>query len=496
MKLFNARGWAATVGAFALMVSGSFANNLCNLGASPCSGAAPARGCAGGPPPSAPIAHPTVSPCTGGGSFNFTGTQYATSCSNFGATCTNILVPPFRFWSYDNFGGGSGANSGCQILNSTSDQDWFVNALLDGLVTNPAAAGRWVAYQANWVGPGVDGAPSGAGLRTVVEVSAPIAAMEGTVNHGGWYLLTSAPNAGGYDFDTVTGVTGGCGAADVPTTPVPSLTIVGRTAACTGNPTTTLATPNAIDSANYGDVSINLSDVAGAWYSEGGKNSAPPLIAGFQIVYKAMTEPTSSLYGAGGWLPVRDPANPSMAHAVVAVGTAGAISVSLPKTATTVWLAARVVYSAGAAVNPPGTFDPTTSGPQVASAVGGHCGPVNFGGVPTAVTFDSITATRTPQGVLVRWATSFEDDVNGFVVYRTANPAGSTDSADAVLPWASAHGPGAAYEFLDSGATGSGAYYYVIQEQTFSGPGASSAVVAASSLADGGSVGGRSRAKH
>lgn len=491
MKLLNARGWAATVGTFALMVSGSFAATNCNLGATPCSGAAPARGCQGGPPPSAPIAHPTLSPCAGGGSFNFTGTQYATTCSNFGGSCASIAVPPFRFWAHDNYGGATGANSGCQILNATSDVDWFVNGLLDGLTANPAAAGRWIAYQANWVGPAIDGGAAGA--RTVIEASAPITTVEGTVNHSAWYMLASMSNVGGYDFDRITGVTGGCSAADVPTAPVPSVSIVGRTAACTGNPTATTGTNNAVDGTNYGDVSINISDVAGQWFSEGGRNAAPALITGFQIVYKAAPEPTSSVYATGGWLPVRDPGTPTMAMGLVPVGTAGAINVTLPKAVGSAWLAARVVYSGGAAVNPTGTFDPATAGPQVASPVGLHCGPVQFGGIITAVTFDSITATRTPQGVLVRWTTSFEDDVNGFVVYRTANPAGSTDSSDAVLPWASAHGPGMAYEFLDSGANGSDAYYYVIQEQTFSGPGASSAVVPAQGLSDGGTAGGRSR---
>lgn len=488
MNFRNAYSWAGVV-TFSMVSTVALAATNCNLGASPCSGSAPARGCQGGPPPSAPIAHPMLSPCGGGGSFNFTGTQYATTCSNFGGSCANIAVPPFRFWAHDNYGDVAGANSGCQILNGTSDVDWFVNGLLDGLTANPAAAGRWIAYQANWVGPAVDGAPAGA--RTVVEVSAPVATAEGTVNHTAWYMLASVSNAGGYDFDRITGVTGGCTAADVPTAPVPSLTIVGRTTACTGSFVMTMGTNNTTDGTNYGDIQINLSDVSGQWFSEAGRNAAPDLVAGFQVLYRPAPEPTSSVFATGGWTPVRDPATPSMARGVIPVGTVGPVTVTVPKTVGPVWLAARVVYTGGAAVNPLGAFDPATAGPEVASAIGAHCGPLSFGDAVVAVIFDTVSVTRTPQGVRVRWTTSLEDDVNGFAVYRTMNPSGSTDSTDAVLPWISAHGSGLAYEFLDRGATGSETYYYVVQEQTFSGPGASSAVV--QSLGPSGASGGRSR---
>jgi hypothetical protein len=502
MKPFNARGLAALVGAVVLMAPiGAQAASGCNLGATPCPGASP-YGCGGGNPAPVSVWHSGFAPCAGGGSVNLTGTQYAMTCSNFGGSCANVSVPPFRFYSYDNYS-GAGFNSGCQNRNAPSSVDWYVNSDLDLSIATPG--GRWLFYQANWAGPAVDGPlpPSLAGTRTVIEASditnfmpAPPYSEVPSVNHGAWYVLASVDFQGGeYSLDRVTGVTGGCAAGDVPTAMVPSVTIQGRTLACTNDPTATTGTNNSVDGTNYGDIQVNLSDSTGQWFNETGRNAAPNLIAGFQIVYKSAPEPTSSNYATGGWIPVRDTANPTQARGIIPQGAAGPYTVTVPKAAAPLWLAARVVYSAGATANPTGTFDPATAGPQVTSKVGPHCGPVNFGGIVTAVTFDSITATRTHKGVLVRWTTSFEDDVNGFVVYRTSNPAGSTDSADAVLPWASAHGPGLAYEFLDSAATGSDPYYYVIQEQTFSGLGASSAVVAAQGLSDGGAVGGRSRGK-
>lgn len=495
MSQFRGTAGLEGVAVVLLLASPALAATNCNLGPSPCSGPGVSHGCAGGPPPSSPIAHPTISPCSGGGSFNFTGTQYAATCSNLMGNCANISVPPLRFWAHDNYAGPSGANSGCQLLNTTSDVDWFANAVLDGLASPGAADGRWVLYQTNWVGPAVDG--SAAGARTVVEISAPLSTTEGTADHTAWYMLASMSNAGGYDFDRVTGVTGGCTPGDIPAAPVPTVSVVGRTAACTGSPTPTDARANAVDGVNYCNIDIDVSDTAGQWFSEAGANQAPALIAGFQVVYAGAAEPTTSNYASGNWQPVRDPANPTLAMGLIPVGATGPFTVAMPKALGMAYVAVRVVYAAGATANPTGTFDPlSATGPQVTSAVGGHCGPIRFGH-PDAVSFDTLTASRSADGVWVRWTTALEQDVNGFVVFRSANPAGSTNPADAVLPWMPAHGTGLAYEFLDRSATSpSDSFYYVIQEQTFSGPGVSSAVLPVNPAGtDGGVSGGRSRAR-
>lgn len=507
MKLFSAHRWALVA---ATMLAGPTLLEAqvlrCNM-TSPC-GNAPAPPC-GSCPVGPFVWHASANPCTGSnGSFNLIGTGYENTCA-LGNGCT-VGQPLLRYWQYDFY---SKANNGCQKQDDVpAGTEWMVNAFLDD-GTSPAP-GHWYMYQASWTGPSVDGcynAPGAPSPRTVAELSFVDAngpshtGTEGTINHGSFYLVNSVPLTQQFEFDTTTGGTG-CTAAEVKAAPVAGLTIVGRTLACTGNATpTTSGTADVLT--GYHDIGITLSDPNPDWYNESGLNGAPPLIVGYQIVYKTGAEPTTSATSA--WAPVYDPTDntaPKNALGVVLLGTATAVTVAVPDmpAGTNYWFATRIVYQ-DVTENPTAPFDPATGtpsapvGPQITSQVSGHCGPVQFGTSPVAVEYGSVTAERNAQGVNVRWTTIREDDTNGFKVFRS-NDAAGTEALVEAASWVDAHGANLEYAVTDLSASSSQTYYYYVQEMTSNGFGDRSESVrvdpATATGSRGGSSGGRTRGQH
>jgi hypothetical protein len=402
----------------------------------------------------------------------------------------------------------------------TPSNEWLVNgALDDGLAQAP---GHWYLWQANWAGPDIDGCFNAAAPRTVVEVGNFNTPDEGTENHGAWYLIATAVPSNGFNFDRATfsnqpGGTG-CTAADLMQSPVEGVNIVSRPAGTCLMETerTQFGSYNGFPGSTFFDAQVTLVEPNPRYFAEAA--SAPALIAGYQIMYQiSATPPTSSSVATGGWLPVLDPFDvvaPKNALGVVQAGTAGPITISLPVTfrgsppredpTINYWIATRIVYE-DASENPEVAFDPASgtatapAGPQITSEVSGHCGPLFFlTSVPPAVQFDYVTATRTPQGVNVHWATLMEDDVSGFRVFRSTTPDG-TEALTEAASWVDAHGANLGYTITDLGA-GPGTYFYWVQELTSAGLGDRSETVrveAASPASDrrGGASGSRKRGR-
>jgi hypothetical protein len=338
---------------------------------------------------------------------------------------------------------------------------WLSSAALDyGIVGAP---GVWLLDQANFRGPQVDGCID----RTrpaVVELSWVDPAGEGTVDHGSFYLLAAAEldtAFGAYNFDNVVGGNG-CNAATIRPAPVPSPGLTRRIAACTGLPgvvtTYDWFDSNANDF-NYFDVEVAVDPFPPEHRTAA---VAGPLIAGYQVLYQEGGEPTSS--GAGGWRPARDLTRPATDPApMVPVGTVTA-RVALPKGVTWTtryWVALRLVYRDARLNQGPGE-------PRLVSPVGGHCGPLEFGGVIDAVEFGAIDVRRTRQGVVIDWTTLAEDDTLGFRVHRA--PRRDASEAQVVGGLVPAHGPFAPYTFTDLSAAGDTAtLHYYLQEVTVSG---------------------------
>lgn len=451
-----------------------------------------------------------VSTCAGAGSFDLSQTEFLNTCSNIVGSCTNIKVPPFRFWAEGEY--LKAGNSGCPDLVATQS---LGNGDLDFGQPAVPAHGHWSIYQANWGNPAANGdgcVSTSASQRTVGEMSFPDGPAEGTAGHKGWYGIASVPASpadGSYDFNAITGAAT-CGASagnDIPVINIPALTIttpVRAPGSCTGNLTPTQDNVANANDATYFDVGITLANGSPDYYTEGGKNDAAhKLIAGTQILYTTgAAEPTSSDACTGNWTPAFDPISPApkKAAAIVPWGTTTA-TISLPKAGGALyWLATRLVYTDAA--NPAAPWDPSvgTNGPRIFSAVSTHCGPVMFNGVITAVTYDSVTATRTPSGVVVNWKTSTENDTTGFVVYRSTSASGSENMAEAA-PFVDSVGPGTPYTATDTTVASdhSRTYYYFVQEYTMSGPGTKSDVVREHPAAVQGtatSAGGRARSAH
>jgi hypothetical protein len=80
---------------------------------------------------------------------------------------------------------------------------------------------------------------------------------------------------------------------------------------------------------------------------------------------------------------------------------------------------------------------------------------------PTAAVLASFTATREPEGVRVRWATSFEQGQTGFVVWRAESDKGTFKAVSEVI--LAGNPDGASYEWLDASAEPGVQYWYKVQ---------------------------------
>jgi hypothetical protein len=429
------------------------AGNLCNLPPQSCNPAS----CAGGCSATAPLAHPNVDPCVSGGGIDFSATAYASTCQS-GAGCP-VDVPPLRFWQHGDY---RAANSGCQDAEASQ---WLSNAELDYGIAG--APGVWLLDQANFQGPQVDGCIDRA-QAAVVELTWLDAPTEGTVDHGAWYLVAAAefdPAFGAYNFDRIVGC-GGCNAATIEPRLVPSPTLAARTEPCTGAPATVTRyqVVNAADRA-YFDVVVVPGEPAPPEYRTAAL-AGTPLIAGYQVLYREGSEPTSS--DPAGWLPARDPAAPATdAAPLIPVGAASAtVAIPLGQPTMRYYVALRIVY-VDTGLNPTTSWPLSGDGPRVTSLVSGHCGPFHYSPV-LAVEFGELSARRTARGNVIEWTTLDEQDTLGFQVSRASRKEAS--SAELVPGFVVAHGPFLTYRLTDAAAAGEArTWHYFVQEVTSSG---------------------------
>ena len=473
----------------------------------------PAPNCNGGCGPAANrfLSHPNFYYGAELGGFDLSTTDFASTCCDPTA-CATPGIPPLRYWAYDQY---MVANSGCQSLFIPPPVgDCFIaNGVTDiGLGITP---GVWLLYQAQWssaTGSGpdrIDGCittdatfiPPDTSNRTVVEMSwGDSTSGEGTPAHQAYYIVASVEEAGGaFPFDNIQGATGtqtpGAGSATMAPQLVPDVLSIalpaGPAQACTASVTAALVAgrENAAD-ANFFDIDVTVSNASPDYLTDAGLSTGQQLIAGLQIMYASGSAPTTG--DAASYLLAGDVATPSNAAGIIAFGGGTTATVSLPNAGAPHYLAARIVYWDGTVNSQTGPGAPGTA-PILGSWNGGSCG----GAVPPsgglAVTFDSVDAIRTPNGVQVVWSTAFEDDVLGFTVHRADNPTG-IDAIEANVPWTDAKGAYTSYEVIDSAvATDATAYWYYVQEFTSNGPGDKSPIVKAHGLQDDGYTGGRSR---
>lgn len=124
---------------------------------------------------------------------------------------------------------------------------------------------------------------------------------------------------------------------------------------------------------------------------------------------------------------------------------------------------------------PAGTYDITATVPphlaattpttvQVTVPGGGANTAIHFGFIsPTAVSLAELTATVETTGVVLRWRTSLEQDLVGFYVYRSADPATHGKRVGGLIP---AAGMPASYTFTDTSVREGGWYYWLEAVET------------------------------
>jgi uncharacterized repeat protein (TIGR01451 family) len=120
-------------------------------------------------------------------------------------------------------------------------------------------------------------------------------------------------------------------------------------------------------------------------------------------------------------------------------------------------------YSVTAAL-PPHLAATTPTTVQVTVPAGGANTAIHFGFIsPTAVTLAEFTATVETTGVVLRWRTSLEQDLVGFYVYRSADPASHGKRISGLIP---AAGLPASYTFTDATVREGGWYYWLEAVET------------------------------
>ncbi len=107
----------------------------------------------------------------------------------------------------------------------------------------------------------------------------------------------------------------------------------------------------------------------------------------------------------------------------------------------------------------------TTTSPHIVTVVSGqNYTQADFGYIsPTGVALSSFSATASGTGVMVRWATFVEEDIDGFVVWRSFQATGDYTAISDLIP--SQDPIGASYEWLDASAESGQSYWYKLQSQ-------------------------------
>ncbi len=121
-------------------------------------------------------------------------------------------------------------------------------------------------------------------------------------------------------------------------------------------------------------------------------------------------------------------------------------------------------YSVSVPPSAPGMVRTSASPVIVTLLPGQNRSDVDFGYIsPTGTALSSFTAEAGAGGVLLRWATMFEDDIDGFVVWRAPQAVGDYTAISDLIP--SQDPTGASYEWLDASAESGQSYWYKLQSQ-------------------------------
>ncbi len=121
-------------------------------------------------------------------------------------------------------------------------------------------------------------------------------------------------------------------------------------------------------------------------------------------------------------------------------------------------------YSVSVPSSAPGLVRTSASSVNATLLPGQNRSDVDFGYIsPTGMALSRFTAQAGAGGVLLGWATMFEDDIDGFVVWRAAQATGAYTAVSDLIP--SQDPTGASYEWLDATAVVGQSYWYKLQSQ-------------------------------